>query len=507
MKLQELYAFSEVTYKDGILVSNGREKSTGRPVQVHLFPSSRTKDAMELCQQVMSMPESERSRVLKAGQGEGGGYFVTEPLPDGLGLEKWMAAAAAKTTPNMLPEVSSETAGQLRQMGLYPAALAPIVPGPEPQRPEPQRKAETAPPQTSPSVPTSVPARPVAVENIVPSEPLPAPSGATQFLSHLYGGALASAQSSPAPAPAPPVATPAPARPQPGPADVLESIYGRTDSKTPGASVPSTVRNAPMQQPGPAPAPQATNTNSAPPQPSQSEASQFLKQMFGGGRDTGFDDSTHTGDVNRNPVPPPIPAPAVPPKPSAEIDIMERVYGTQPTPTFRTPAFAPEPTVPDHAPPPSQGKGTGLETFLFGKSTPQQPVRAAVVPAPVAQTPAAPFFAPEPPSTTGPGARPPIAMPSPPAAPPVASEPLWSTPEPPPAATPKWGGAPPSGLGLPQPVPAKPDPSGVQRPATSSALRSGSKVPGTLDLKTMLVIVAVLLVVVALIVGVIEFLG
>ncbi len=533
MKLQELYAFSEVTYKDGILVSNGREKSTGRPVQVHLFPSSRTNDAMELCQQVMSLPEKERSLVLKAGQGEGGGYFVTEPLPDGLGLEKWMAAAAAKTAPNTLPEVSSETAGQLRQMGLYPAALAPIVPGPEPQRlnpqkpealrPEPQRKVEAAPPPPLPSIPTAVQTPVSAPDTSRASPPPPVPSGATQFISHLYGGAIASTTPPPAPVapaaapPAPvaptPVAAPAPSSQSPGPADILESIYGKAHSQTAPepSTMPATLRNEPVVQPLAAPpTAKAPSANPAP-----SEASQFLKQMFRVGPDPGFDDSTHAYDTNQNPAPPPAPAPQTPPKPPVEIDIMEKVYGNQPTPAFRGPVFEPEPAMPVHEPPTSQGKGTGLETFLFGKSTPQQPVRAAVVPtppSPVAQTPAAPFFAPEPPAAAGPGFRPPAAAPYPPApyppAPPsAASEPLWGTPEPPPAASPKWGGAVPPGPVSPQPIPAKPDSGATPRPTPSSTLRSGSKVPGTLDLKTMLVIVAILLVLVALIVGLIEFLG
>jgi hypothetical protein len=518
MKLQELYAFSEVAYKDGILVSNGREKSTGRPVQVHLFPSSRTKDAMELCQRVMSLPEEERSRVLQAGQGEGGGYFVTEPLPDGLGLEKWLAAA--KAAPKDLPEVRSETAGQLRQMGLYPAALAPIIPGPELQR-----RAETVSALPSAPVPTTAPAASSTPAPSPASAPPPAPSGATQFLSHLYGGGIASTTPSApaAPASAPvsippvpsaqarpaveptPVAAPAASRPSPGPLDILESIYGKGASQTaPEASgLSSTLRSEPVQE---AVFPAASEAPSTSPGPSA--ATQFLNSMFRSGPDSGFDDSTHAGTGSGTPVPPPIPTRQEQPKPPAEIDIMERVYGSQPVPT--RPAFAPEPVMPVVDPPVSQGKGTGLETFLFGKSAIQDSVRLAVVPvppSPVAQTPAAPFFAPEPPARTGSGSLPAVASPFASAPKPVAPEPLWSAPEPAPATTNSWGGSVTPAPVFAQSVPAKPDAEAAPRPTPSSRLRSGSKVPGTLDLKTMLIIVAVLLVVVALVVGVIEFLG
>lgn len=131
MKIDGSYDFSELTQIEGIFVSNGREKATGRLVQVHLFPAAKAADANRVCERMFSLPDEARDKILKYGQEGSASYFITEPLPEGEHLQSWVERLCTVPRPASVPEVSLGLTGQLRQMGIAPAALAPIMPGPE----------------------------------------------------------------------------------------------------------------------------------------------------------------------------------------------------------------------------------------------------------------------------------------------------------------------------------------------------------------------------------------
>ena len=131
-KLEGSYEFSELTQIEGIFVSNGKERATGRIIQIHLFPAAKAELANRICRQLLALPEEAQMKILRYGQEGPASYFVTEPLPAGEYLQSWVerqiSGMEKKSGP---PAVSPGMADQLRQLGIAPSALAPMMPGPE----------------------------------------------------------------------------------------------------------------------------------------------------------------------------------------------------------------------------------------------------------------------------------------------------------------------------------------------------------------------------------------
>jgi hypothetical protein len=131
MKLDGTYAFSELTNVEGIFVSNGQERATGKLIQIHLFPAAKAEQANRICQELIHLPDEVRDKILKYGQEGSASYFVTEPLPPGEYLQSWIERLKARAPSNATPAMSQGITTQLRQMGIAPSPLAPIMPGPD----------------------------------------------------------------------------------------------------------------------------------------------------------------------------------------------------------------------------------------------------------------------------------------------------------------------------------------------------------------------------------------
>ena len=92
MQLDGSYEFLELTQADGVLVSNAREKDSGKLVQIHLFPAERSQDANQICQSIMGLPDAARRMIIKFGKDGASTYFVTEALPPGEGIRGWIGS-------------------------------------------------------------------------------------------------------------------------------------------------------------------------------------------------------------------------------------------------------------------------------------------------------------------------------------------------------------------------------------------------------------------------------
>jgi hypothetical protein len=131
MKLSGSYDFSELTQIEGIFVSSGRERASGKIIQIHLFPAGKSEQANRICQLLIGLPDEARKKILKYGQEDSASYFVTEPLPEGEYLQSWIERQSTRRQSTSAPEMSMGLTGQLRQLGIVPAPLAPMMPGPE----------------------------------------------------------------------------------------------------------------------------------------------------------------------------------------------------------------------------------------------------------------------------------------------------------------------------------------------------------------------------------------
>ena len=183
MKLQARYEFSELKKQDGVLLAEGSSRESGKRVQIFLFPSTKAEQARQLKQTVFSLPEDARDMVLEFGDGEGGPFFVTEPLPEGESLVHWIQRLSAENS-GLPPSVNSEITAQLRQMPVYPAPLAPVLPGPEFAKPSASPNKEP----TQDAAPKVTP-MPVTVRQ---PEPTPAttgtsPGSSSTYFNRLYG--------------------------------------------------------------------------------------------------------------------------------------------------------------------------------------------------------------------------------------------------------------------------------------------------------------------------------
>jgi hypothetical protein len=136
MKLDGSYEFSELTQVEGVFVSSGKERASGKIIQIHLFPAAKAEQANRICQRLLALTEAAQKMILKYGQEGSASYFVTEPLPAGEYLQSWVERQISHgpaTQP--APEVSGGLTDQLRHLGIRPSPLAPMMPGPERRAP------------------------------------------------------------------------------------------------------------------------------------------------------------------------------------------------------------------------------------------------------------------------------------------------------------------------------------------------------------------------------------
>ena len=147
MKMDGSYEFSELTQVEGVFVSNGKERASGKIIQIlHLFPAAKAEQANRICQRLLALPEAAQRMILKYGQEGSASYFVTEPLPAGEYLQCWIERQVSPgPAAQSAPEVSGGLADQLRNLGIRPSPLAPMMPGPESPAPPAPPVAEERP--------------------------------------------------------------------------------------------------------------------------------------------------------------------------------------------------------------------------------------------------------------------------------------------------------------------------------------------------------------------------
>jgi hypothetical protein len=159
-KLDGSYEFSELTQIEGIFVSSGREKASGKIIQIHLFPAGKAEQANRICQMLLALPEDAQKKILRYGQEGSASYFVTEPLPEGEYLQSWVERQSNRTQePHTAPEVSSGLTDQLRRLAIRPSPLAPVLPGPQ-NSPAGGNRSLTPPEPSRVSPATEIPGRP-----------------------------------------------------------------------------------------------------------------------------------------------------------------------------------------------------------------------------------------------------------------------------------------------------------------------------------------------------------
>jgi hypothetical protein len=152
MRLDAAFEILEFLQADGIMITSARERATGKPVQFHVFPPERSKDASEICERVMSLPEEARRKVIRFGKDGSATYFLTEPLPSGVSIARWVVQFGAQTAalpvppaqPAPPPPAASSGPGEFTQLYLRadmstgrPEQAAAPPPPPPPAQPEP----------------------------------------------------------------------------------------------------------------------------------------------------------------------------------------------------------------------------------------------------------------------------------------------------------------------------------------------------------------------------------
>jgi hypothetical protein len=159
-KLDGSYEFSELTQIEGIFVSSGREKGSGKIIQIHLFPAGKAEQANRICRLLIALPEDAQKKILRYGQEGSASYFVTEPLPEGEYLQSWVERQSYHgPEPQAAPAVSRGLTDQLRHLGITPSPLTPMMPGPQ-QSPGAGDKTYNPPEPRAVSPATNIPDRP-----------------------------------------------------------------------------------------------------------------------------------------------------------------------------------------------------------------------------------------------------------------------------------------------------------------------------------------------------------
>jgi hypothetical protein len=141
MQLEASYDFLELTQADGICVSSAREKGTGKLVQIHLFPEERSQDADQIRQRIIGLPDAARRMIIRFGKEGTNTYFVTEPLPIGVGIRNWVGEKLARPStadppPPPVPVVAKEGPGEftrtynMQDLSDSPSKPAPLAPVP-----------------------------------------------------------------------------------------------------------------------------------------------------------------------------------------------------------------------------------------------------------------------------------------------------------------------------------------------------------------------------------------
>jgi len=390
MELMKRYSFSERNPVDGLHVFKGwTREAHPQPVLIHLFPQTTemTAAAQQLTQLLSALSAEVRAMVLESGEGEGGGYFVTKPLPGDLPLRKWFYEQGEQAGLKALPVFSWETISRLRVLRSALVVESPqvafdrpqsgqITPPPPPTAPRPGKAASQPPVTAQPAPRLHAPSHPPEVQSTPAGTPS---SDSSAWFRSLYS------ESEPSQTTAPP-AQPLPVREQSthgegnnpaepvqasGASQLFRSIYGDVSGPTQPLHPPPPAARPPQPH-SPAPAPESTS----PP----STASQFFRAVYD---ETGNQPKVPTPEAPRLSVAPPPsePPPTSQGQPSGASQFYKAIYGTNQTAPFSSPPSNwPEPPQPVDPPPvslppfkpPAPERKPDLVEQLYGGGHPLQ---------------------------------------------------------------------------------------------------------------------------------------
>lgn len=340
------------------LALNGKELASGRAVTLHLL-SAAALDNARILKQIEELNPLERAHILEGGTWNGAPYVVTDPLPGGQSLRRWVNSLADDDLDKLAragkfripPAVLASQPGEFTELlkaqpapppgpADLPTQLLSVPPAPLPQDAPTELFPTPAPPPTPPPPPAPGPSEFTALfqgrlserkpEPPPPPQPPPPPPPAVTEpgdFTRMFQGKLAERTAEPPPPPSPP--PPAPAAAEPG--EFTRMFQGKVPGRAPDPPPP------PPPEPGdftrlfqgkpPAPAPE-------PPPPSTPETGDFTR-FFERPADLG---------IGPAPVPPP-PAPPPPPQPGpadpSEFTQMLRGFAA---PTSPQPYTPPAPT-------------------------------------------------------------------------------------------------------------------------------------------------------------------
>jgi hypothetical protein len=374
--LTDRFQLLDLKRDEGARTFEAREIATGRPVLVHLFADPRSPINRALLGKLEALPEHERTRVIDRGEFQGGIYLVTDRLPDFPGLREWLsqkkvdqpdpldAAGAWKVPVPAFPEPQpvaglTDTAEQTL---LMPTPIDAVVAAPPP--PTVVEETTVAPTsvasdpgeftrQFAPPVLRPEPASNAAPKEAPPVAPPPLANEPGEFTRQFAPPVLR-----PTPTPSTP---PAPAASEPGEFTRLFTAPTPKPAAAPPrpAAAPGefTRQFQAPQRPVPAPSPRAPSP-SPPPASQPGEFTQMLQAQ--------------------RPASPAIPAS----RPSQADDF---AYFQSPM----TPAEGGSPHAPFTPPPPSQPRGAGEFTQIFGRGDIPSPPPPQAAMMPQSQTPSA----------------------------------------------------------------------------------------------------------------------
>jgi hypothetical protein len=257
MQLAGEFEFLELSQQDGVDVWKACEKSSGKPVLIHLYPTAKQDTANAICERLLALSSEDRKKVLKFGPVRDATCFVTDLLPEGESLQSWIDKKGVSQAPEAGSASRVRVIGNLRKPGIEPGPVAPVPRGPD-MAPE-QARTDALPAsdgrqpgaftqmysaqelQQNPSPPHQAPTMPAS-----PAENRSSPDS----WSKLYAVNETRTFVPPVPDRFAPEPEPVP----PKPSNSLESfIFPKSDIPAPSAPAPSNVVSKPLEKPRPAP--------------------------------------------------------------------------------------------------------------------------------------------------------------------------------------------------------------------------------------------------------------
>ncbi|MBL8175934.1 MAG: hypothetical protein JNK48_14755, partial [Bryobacterales bacterium] len=210
MNFYQKYELLEVLRDDGVKSFQGRELSTGREVEVHLFVGvpGKSEPPYDLVDKIRNLSGESRSHLLEVGEHLGTPYVVTLPLQGFSHLRDWVNAKSATAAPP--PARGYDPLSRVGRWRVPPAS--PPAPAPAPAVPAAGSDI-TAMFNTAEMLPMSATAPPPA--SLQPPPAVPSPASVADEFDQMFGASPVTGATGQFPAPVAATPAAAPEKPQP----------------------------------------------------------------------------------------------------------------------------------------------------------------------------------------------------------------------------------------------------------------------------------------------------